>query len=72
MGIGAASVCETEVVMDGTVKVSTGEPPVTMDREAPKSLDLTAYRKAATPMTVPIRRVSICSEIILHFTSSSE
>ena len=61
LGMGAASVCETEVDWDETVKVSMDVPPLTIDREAPKSLDLTAYRTAATPTPAPRSIVRICS-----------
>jgi hypothetical protein len=61
LGIGAASVWETEVDWDDTVKASIDEPPVTMDRDAPKSLDLTAYRTAPTPTPAPRSIVRISS-----------
>jgi len=61
LGLGAASLCETDVDWDGTVKVSIDEPPETMDCEAPNSLDLNAYRTTATPTPAPRSTVRICS-----------
>jgi len=61
LGLGAASFCETDVDWEGTVKVSIDEPPETLDCEAPNSLDLNAYRTAATPTPAPKSTVRICS-----------
>jgi hypothetical protein len=58
--VGAMSVCETDVDWEGTVKV-LDEPPETIDREAPNSLDLTAYRTTAIPTPAPRSMVRICS-----------
>jgi len=60
-GLGAATSCETEVDWDETENVSTGEPAAPRDREAPISLDLTAYRTTATPAPTPRSTVRICS-----------
>jgi hypothetical protein len=59
-GVGAMSICETDVDWEGTVKV-LDEPPETIDREAPNSLDLTAYRTTAIPTPAPRSMVRICS-----------
>jgi hypothetical protein len=61
LGIGDASFCETEVEWDGTVNASVPELLETSDREAPASLDLSAYRTTATPAAVPRSAVRICS-----------
>jgi hypothetical protein len=60
-GVGATTICETDVAWDRTVKVSIDEPPEATDCEAPNSLDLIAYRTTATPTPAPRSMVKICS-----------
>ncbi len=67
-GVGAASICESDVDWEGRENVSIDEPAETKDCEAPICLGLTVYRTTAAPTPVPKSMVSICSKTILPVT----